>query len=557
MAQAKQDLTVELSPNDDGSHIWSNQDLDPTPPEKRNYHWYNYLFYFIGTGFNNWTGGSGIIGVGLGWKVAIILAFAGNTLAGLLVAANAKAAARYHLGFPAIARSVYGMWGSSYQVTIRAILACVWYATKIYENASYLDVILRAIFGHSYTSIPNHVPESIGYTTRDFLCYFLVWVIYLPLLLRRPYQMKFLFTTACVLSFPAIFGTFIYCMVQSGGKLGLGEFATTELSKSRRAWLIIYAFSSTISNGSSYIESFPDMARWSHSQWSPIPTTIFTNAVFNPLSSILGILGTAALQHATGKTIWTPWLVLGYMLDQHPSSAGRFGVFCLSVTWFSLSLAQNVSSNMIPFGSDTSMLWPRYITMTRGFIIVHILAWAMCPWKIYASASTFFNFMGAYGIFMGPAVSIMLVEYFFISRGNIFVTSLYVGDKTNKNYWYTGGWNLQAYVAYVTAVGICFVGFVNKVGAKVPPAGEDLGDLGWLLTFPTGGIVYYLVNLVWPHQNVQNVKGLKWEEFAKNGSYDTISGLPGTGAVVVDDDSLLPSSEGAGDKGVIPKSADV
>ncbi|EEA23559.1 allantoin permease, putative [Talaromyces marneffei ATCC 18224] len=390
--QVKTDIRVEKSQFDeDGATIWANQDLEPTPRSKRNYHWYNYLLYFIGTGFNNWTGGSGVIGVGLGWKSAIIIAFTGNMLAGTLVSLNSKAAARYHIGFPAVARSVYGMWGSSYQVAVRAILAAVWHATKVYECASYLNIMMKAIFGHHFTDIPNHVPASIGYTTQDFLCYFLVWVLMIPLLFKRPYQMKWFFTSSGILSFSAIFGLFIYCMVKSGGRISLDQFSTTnDLTPTQKKWQLIYAFSSTISNGSSYIESIPDMARWAHSQWSPIYVTLFTNWVFNPLSSVLGILGTSALQAATGQTIWTPWDIMSYMLEQHTSAGSRFGIFLLACTWFSLSLSQNISSNMIPFGSDTTMLWPRHITMTRGFIIVHLLAWAICPWKIYASAETFF-----------------------------------------------------------------------------------------------------------------------------------------------------------------------
>lgn len=528
-AGVKDDLRVEKSTREDGSThgTWSNKDLDPTPPEQRNYHWYNYLLYFIGTGFNNWAGGSSIVGVGLGWKVAVAMAFAANTLAGLVVAANCRAAARYHVGFPAIARSVFGMWGSYYQVAIRAILAAVWYATQIYSGASYLDIVLRAIFGDGYTNMPNHVPASIGYTTRDFLCYFLVWVAYLPLLLRRPHQMRWIFGAACALSFPSIFGLFIYCMVQSGGKLSLdSQFGSEKLSTGEQAWQVIYALSSTISNGSPYIESIPDMARWAHSPISPIPTTIFTNAVFNPLSAVLGILGTSALQRATGKTLWKQWDIMAYILDQKPGSGGRFGVACLAFTWLGQTVSQNLSSNMVPFGADVSMLWPAHLTMTRGYIICHLLAWVICPWKIYASAETFLNFMGAYGIFMGPAVSIMLVEYYFISNGNIFVSSMYAGSRiTNPNYWYARGWNIQAYIAYVVAVGLCMIGFVNKVGASVPTAGVRLGELGWFLTFTTGGVVYLAVVKIWPHQNVSNVKGLGWEVLAKRGE-DIVEGIP-------------------------------
>ena len=148
-------------------------------------------------------------------------------------------------------------------------------------------------------------------------------------------------------------------------------------------------------------------------------------------------------------------------------------------------------------------------------------------------------FLGAYGIFMGPAVSIMICEYFCISRGNVFVRSMYMGNSTNPNYWYTRGWNVQAYTAYIVSVGLCFVGFVNRVGAKVPDAGVKLGYLGWFLTFPTGFIVYFVVTLLWPHQNVANVRGLLFEQLADD--YDDND---------ADDDDRGPVLEG------IPAAAD-
>ncbi|TQB75401.1 hypothetical protein MPDQ_003090 [Monascus purpureus] len=456
--QFKEDLQVQKSSHEviEG-RIWSNQDLDPTPPEKRNWTWMNYGLYFIGCGFNSWTGGSSVIGVGLGWKTAIAIMFVTQAISGLCCVLIGKPAARYHIGFPAMSRTVYGMYGSYYQVIVRAILAAVWYATQMYAGASYLEICFKAIFGHHFTDIPN----------------------------------------------------------QSKGKLALEDsLDSKKMSTSQTAWMVIYAMTSTISNGAAYIESFSDMARWSKTPHGYMLPTFAVQTVFNPLSAVFGILGTSALQVKTGQIIWKPWDIMSYILEQDFSSGTRFGIFLLALLWIGTTVCQNFSSNLIPFGSDVSMLWPRHITMTRGFIVVHLLAWCICPWKIYASATTFLDFMGAYGIFMGPAVSIMICEYFLVCRGNIFIPSIYIGNSSNPNYWYTRGWNIQAYVAYIVSVGLCFVGFVNRVGADVPDAGVKLGYLGWFLTFPTGFIVYYFVTLVWPHQNAKNVKGLRFEQNA-------------------------------------------
>lgn len=37
---------------------------------------------------------------------------------------------------------------------------------------------------------------------------------------------------------------------------------------------------------------------------------------------------------------------------------------------------------MIPFGSDSTMLLPKYITIPRGQVIVSLLAFAVVPWKV-------------------------------------------------------------------------------------------------------------------------------------------------------------------------------
>lgn len=59
-----------------------------------------------------------------------------------------------------------------------------------------------------------------------------------------------------------------------------------------------------------------------------------------------------------------------------------------------------MSSNCLPFGSDATMLLPRYLTIPRGQYIATFMVWAIVPWKIEASAAIFVQFLSGYGIFM-------------------------------------------------------------------------------------------------------------------------------------------------------------
>lgn len=71
-----------------------------------------------------------MIGVGLNWWQAIVVIFVSQFISSIAMAFNSRSAAVYHIGFPCVGRSVFGMWGSYYFVGARAILAIIWYAVQ-------------------------------------------------------------------------------------------------------------------------------------------------------------------------------------------------------------------------------------------------------------------------------------------------------------------------------------------------------------------------------------------------------------------------------------------
>lgn len=91
---------------------------------------------------------------------------------------------------------------------------------------------------------------------------------------------------------------------------------------------------------------------------------------------------------------------------------------------------------------------------------------------------------------------------------------MYDGSRTNKHYYYTKGWNIQAVIAYICGIALPFPGFVGTLGAKVSTPALDLGRLGWLLSFTVTFVVYVLLCLIWPTENQKLIKemDLTWEE---------------------------------------------
>ena len=159
--------------------------------------------------------------------------------------------------------------------------------------------MLQAVFGSNFTDIPNHVPASIGFTTQQFLAFFLYWLIHIPFVFLRPNQLKWLFTLKMFTMIPAMTGLFIFCMVNTGAKLGGGVIKSGTAVNST-AWLFMYAINSGLGAHSTLITNQPDYSRWSASRWASIWTQLVFWPISVTISASFGILSTAAINNAWG-----------------------------------------------------------------------------------------------------------------------------------------------------------------------------------------------------------------------------------------------------------------
>jgi cytosine/uracil/thiamine/allantoin permease len=116
-----------------------------------------------------------------------------NVLSSAAALALGRLGARYHCGYPVLARSVFGMYGHFFFVWIRAVVAIIWFGVQTYFGSQLFSVVLRCIFGSSWWDMANHLPESAGITSRDLLAFFLFWMLELPFQVVHPTKIKFLF----------------------------------------------------------------------------------------------------------------------------------------------------------------------------------------------------------------------------------------------------------------------------------------------------------------------------------------------------------------------------
>ncbi|CCT73035.1 probable uracil permease [Fusarium fujikuroi IMI 58289] len=480
------------------SSAWINKDLAPTPPDARTWSWISLSSYWWGNAFNasQWSNGASLIAVGLNWHQALVSCIIANLISSSVALALGRPGARYHVGYPVLARSVFGMYGQFFFVWIRAVVATIWFGVQSYFGSQLLSVLLRCVFGDSWWHMTNHLPANAGITSRDLLAFFLFWIIEMPFLAVHPRKIKFLFAAESIICPLTCIGVFAWC-VQYGGGIRMNSLSsTTEAKGGALGWAMLNGINSCLGVTSALLVNQPDLTRYTRrpkdAGWRQASSIFFSKT----LIFFFGIGATAAVQGKFGHAYWNQWDLLNAILDRFWGPAARAGCFFASFGFALSVLGVNIGCNAIPFGADVTGLVPKLFTIVRGQICCGVLSLAIVPWKLLTSGSAFLIFLGSYNCFISPICAIIIVDYFFIKRGNIHTPSLFNPSKSSL-YFYTCGWNLRALGCWVCSA---VFGIPGLIGAYHPTwvamAATHIYQTGWVICFTAAAVLYHAVNLV-------------------------------------------------------------
>ncbi|WRT70427.1 uncharacterized protein IL334_007425 [Kwoniella shivajii] len=474
-----------------------NEDLVPSPPERRTWTAWSYLAYWWSECWNitTWSLGSSLIALGLSIGNALLVILFANILSAIVIVANGFAASHYHIGYPVLARATFGMYGHYFFVIIRAILGIVWAGVQLYFEGQFISVMLRCIFP-SWARLTNTIPESQGITLQVFIGFVLAFVVTIPFMMIHTSKIKHLFSVKSFVMPIAGLGIVIWATSANHGVSS--EVLSTAVDKSSTAiyaWNIIAQFNSVMGSNSALIVTVPDLARYSRKPRDQV----FGQLLGLPMAILcaaFGVITTAAVQNMWGEAFWNPYDLFNGILDHTYSSKSRAGIFFAALVFLFATLGTSIACNIVPFAADITCLLPKYVNIVRGQFLCLIISFAITPWHILTSAPTFLNFLGGYSIFQGSVVSIMLVDYFLVRRGNLDIGALFDGSPNSK-YFFTLGVNWRSIAAFVVGFVIPLPGFIGSFGTvTVPLSASRIFYLGWELSFLCGGIAYWILCLL-------------------------------------------------------------
>lgn len=436
---------------------------------------------------------------GLSWWQSWLCVWIGYTIAGFFICLTGRIGAMYHIGFPVVARSSFGIWGSLWPVFNRAAMACVWYGVQSYIGGHCVYIMIRAIWlSWDRETMPNTFSEGSGTTSVDYASFFIFWFCSLPAIWFPVQQIRHLFTVKAYFVPAAGIALFIWALVRAGGAGPIIQQPNT-IHGSELAWAMVKGIMSSIANFATLIVNDPDFSRFAAKPKDALWSQFFTIPTGFAVTSFIGIFvsSSSVIIYPGSKPIWDPLDLLESFINDG-GSAARFGVFVIAAAFALAQLGTNIAANSISAGTDMTALLPRYLNIRRGGYICAIVGLAMCPYSLLTSANQFTTYLSAYSVFLSSIAGVLISDYYFVRKGYLEVKELYDARKTGP-YFYTFGINWRAYTAYIAGILINVVGFAEAVGTPNIPIGATyIYNINFFSGFIVSSGVYYLLSRFFP-----------------------------------------------------------
>ncbi|KAK9482824.1 permease for cytosine/purines, uracil, thiamine, allantoin-domain-containing protein [Lipomyces starkeyi] len=475
----------------------SNADLDPVPPHRRTWRTHNFVMYWISDNFSpsGFRNAASLMLIGLSWRDSLVCITIAQFIIGCVIVLNGVVGSRYHINFSIQSRASFGYYFSYLMIIMRMIVGIFWYGIQAYTGAECVRSIIYAIWP-SFHNVANTLPASANIDTQMMTAYTVYFIIILPVHFIPMRHLKWLFTiksiTTPIVGF-AIMGWVIHKVGVSNTSLWTQK---TTLHGSKLAWTFLSGLYANIGTWSTLAVNVPDFTRYAANDRSAFITALVLPAT-GCLITFFGVVAAAGSNILYGQVLWDPLL----LIDNWTSPGGRAAAFFCAFFFLISQIGVNIAANSISAANDLNCLFPRYINIRRGQIIVAFIgSWALTPWNILTGAPAFISFMSGYSVWLGPIAGILLSDFYLVHKQKYDVWELYNKDgiyRYNKI-----GTNWRAFAAFFIGWVPLLPGFIPTVNSAitVSAGATHLYYLGYFYGTGAAALSYYLLCRFWPAQ---------------------------------------------------------
>ncbi|OMO81934.1 Permease cytosine/purines uracil thiamine allantoin [Corchorus capsularis] len=471
----------------------TNDDLKPTVPSQRNYHWWEMASLWIGlvVGVPSYYLAGSLVDLGMAWWQGIATVVAANLILLVPLILTGHPGTKYGISFPVLARSSFGIHGAHIPTLLRALVGCGWYGIESWIGGEAIFLLL-----------PNSIKESclsqllpwLGTSPLEFACFIAFWVAQLAIVWKGMDGIRELekYSAPILIILTSIL--LIWAYVKAGG-LGHMLSISSRLSSSQFWSLFFPSLTANISFWATLALNIPDFTRFAKSQKDQIighaGLPIFMGAF-----TFVGLAVTSSTQVIFGQVISNPIQLLGQI--------GGFSTMILAILGISLAtITTNIAANVVAPANALVNLSPSKFTFRSGALLTALLGIAFQPWRLLKSSESFvYTWLVGYSALLGPIGGIILVDYYLIHKMNLSIKDLYSLNPYGA-YYYSGGFNLAAMAALVIGILPVIPGFLQNVGilSSVSNAFVVIYNNAWFFGFFSAGITYWVLSRLKGKQN--------------------------------------------------------
>jgi NCS1 family nucleobase:cation symporter-1 len=447
--------------------LW-NEDLAPTPPDKRTWSMWHVAALWVGMAvcIPTYLLAADMIKAGMSVMQAVFIVALGNVIVLVPMILNAHPGTRYGIPFPVFARASFGVRGANIAAIARALVACGWFGIQTWIGGGAIYLILAKL------GIEGGEPLGVlGINALALVCFALFWLLNLWFIHNGIDSIKWLQSLSAPFLLVAGIALLAWAFATHGSS---AVFAKSGL-EGAAFWELFGPFlTGMVGFWATLALNIPDFSRYVRTQRDQIIGQSIALPTTMALFSFIG----AAVSMTTG--IWDPNAVLASFSSP---VVVVIGLVALAIA----TLSTNIAANVVSPANDFSNIAPQRISFRTGGYITAGIGFAIMPWKLMDNYV--FAWLNGYGALLGPIGGILVADYWIVRKQVLVVEDLY---RRGGAYEYDRGFNWVAIIALVAGVAPNVPGFLHAVSIvdEIPPFLQTLYAYTWFVGFAIAAVVY-------------------------------------------------------------------
>ncbi|WP_233981171.1 NCS1 family nucleobase:cation symporter-1 [Pectobacterium versatile] len=464
---------------DNGSNAYSpklcNEDLAPT--RAQTWSWYNIFSFWMSDvhSMGGYVVAASFFALGLAsWQVLLCL-LVGICIVQVCANLVAKPSQMSGVPYAVICRQAFGVFGANIPAVIRGLIAFAWYGIQTYLAAHALMLVLLKFYPSLAPLTQSH---WLGLSALGWICFGIMWFLQALVFWHGMNAIKRFIDFAGPAVYVVMTALAIWIVYQTGWENISFTLTSKTLTTSEQIWQMLTATALVVSYFSGPLLNFGDFSRYGKSM-QEIRRGNRWGLPFNfLLFSIITVVIVSGTQSLFGRMITDPIETVSHI-------DSGFAVALGVLTMIIATIGINIVANFVSSAFDFSNCSPQRISFRTGGMIAAVGSVLLTPWNLFNSPELIHYTLDVLGAFIGPLFGILLMDFYVIKGGKIYVDDLF--DATPKGkYWYRNGFNPNAIMALIPAVTIGLI-------ITFTPQWRDAANFSWFIgAFLAAGCYRYL-----------------------------------------------------------------